>query len=686
MAIETHTDWITGSYTTDVQYVLEVAENNALLNTPTLANLGPKLDSVESVFIGYGYDLLQQSENNNAAQVVAALQSAGATIIDPAGLENLLESLKAPVSQADLSNIASYISVTDTPTAISNFAALLLQNTISSVEGNLTTFLEDNGIGVILPSNERVALMDLYYQDPGGNGKSGYFLNADNTLTNLSQALQSGNRAEAWFEIRYRSADGGKQGLGLVARRYVDGQLFGLYANPSAPTETEALQAYQMLTANRSTIINYELQFGSDPYGAGALTPSGEIASANQTYLRLSGPNEVQTLAQAFDAAAAEEISYLEGLYGGILNIEINDTGGGGEASFDVRSVDFYAASPTDQDVDAMVSYAPQAEAVVDDSADHILLGSETGDTLIGALGNDILVAQAGNEWLESGSGSDTLIANGGNDTIQAQGVSDVMDFVFPTGSSGYIETVEMNSASAGVGALYVNGSQIGGNLSPSGQDTWTDQSGNTYTFIPNPSNPPPGYSPAAGGSDVGELQILVGGQGGNEIDIWGFNLSEAESATGYVDIDIPPGITVVGGSTDGSDPSAADFIAGSSQSYTVSVSAPSASTQTVTMTLSGASPSDFGLISDTTVVPLNSDGTFTVTIPAGQTSVSFSLVNTGDVGSDASLQLVATIPDPNDPTAGPISSTPLTQSYVEPAQDPFGTPVAPQLYYYGLY
>jgi hypothetical protein len=39
MAIETHADWITGSYTTGVQYVLEVAENNPLLTKPTLANL-----------------------------------------------------------------------------------------------------------------------------------------------------------------------------------------------------------------------------------------------------------------------------------------------------------------------------------------------------------------------------------------------------------------------------------------------------------------------------------------------------------------------------------------------------------------------------------------------------------------------------------------------------------------------
>src|SRR6185437_4028479 len=49
-----------------------------------------------------------------------------------------------------------------------------------------------------------------------------------------------------------------------------------------------------------------------------------------------------------------------------------------------------------------------------------------------------------------------------------------------------------------------------------------------------------------------------------------------------------------------------------------------------------------------------------------------------------ASLQLVASIPDPSDPTSDTISSAALTQSYVEPTDDPFSTPSTDTLYYLG--
>jgi Ca2+-binding RTX toxin-like protein len=652
-----------------------MAENAPLAGEPNATNIGMELDSKGRPFIGYGFDLF--TYKNNPTQALAILEAAGAVVVDADQFTILIQGMTAPLGLGELELFSATVYLPNQASAVA-----LLNSSIAAAESGLSDFLQSTlGVANVPQSNERAALIDLYYN--GGSGPGGYFRLPNGDLSNLSLALQSGNRAEAWFEIRYRSA---ANGGGAVTRRYVDSQLFGLYANPDQPTEAEALQAYQMLTQNRSLIMEYELENGSDPYGSEALTPSKNIAAANQNYDLTGTANQVQTLVEAFDPAAEEEISVLKEQYGSVLpDIEINDTGGSG-SGFGVRSVDFYAASVTDPDVDAMVSYAPSvAEALAEGVANHILLGSETGDTLVGGLGSDILIAEGGNEWLESGAGADTLIANAGNDTIQAQGISDVMDFVFPTGSSGHDETVEMNDDHSGLGALYVNGSQIGGTLSPAGQeDTWTDQGGNTYKFVAHPTNPPPGYSPGTGGQDVGELQILVGGgqQGGNEIDIWGFNLSEAESAAGYLGIDISLGITVVGGSTDGIDPPVADFIAGTAQSYTVSVSAPSASAQIVTMTLSGAPSSDFGLLSGTTVVPLNSDGSFTVTIPAGQTCASFSLANTGDVGTGATLQLTASMPSPEGQNS--ISSGALTQNYVEPAQDPFQSPAVPQLYYYG--
>lgn len=663
---------LTGNYTNDVQYLIEMGENAQLANSPNATDIPIEFDTSGRPFIGFGYDLLS---HYNDKSLSTDLSKVGVSSAQIAALETFLgDHTSVPYGTASKQALLG-LDIT-LPTYAD--AITLLQNSITEAESLFNSFTQGLGIGIVSDSNERAALIDMWYQLPGAKGHGGYFINSAGNYTQLSLALQSGNRAEAWFQIRYGSADHGNNGPGVVARRYVDSQLFGLYASPDAPTEAEAIQAYQMLTYHRADIISYEQQFGSNPYGSDPYgIPAGsQIAAANQDYSLNGTSNQVQTLAQIFDSAAQEEIQYLAAQYSGVLpSIQVDDTGGTSSSSFDVRSVDFYAASPTDQTVDA--SNAPYA-GVAEEAANHILLGSETGDELIGGQGDDILIAQSGNETLQAGAGSDTLIANSGSDTLRLGGSSDVVDFVFP--SAGSVETVIENNG-AGIGSIDISGSQIGSGLKSTGLDTWIDQGLNTYQFVPNPSSTPAGYYPGVSGSNIGELKVVTAS--GNEIDIWGFDLSQAESSDlGFLGIALPPTVSLNAGSTDGVDPPAPDFTAGSTQSYTVSVDAPTVSAETVTVALTGAPASDFGLVTGTSVIPLNADGTFTVTIPAGQTSASFSLVNTGDVGSAASLQMVASILDLTNPTGDTISSAPLTQSYVEPALDPFGSPSTDTLYY----
>lgn len=221
MAFSTRSDWITGSYTTDVQYLIEVAENAPLANDPNATNIGVELDSKGRPFIGYGFDLL--SYKSDPDQAVAALTAAGAVIVDADQLTNLIQNEIAPLNEGELDLIAGAVYLPNQASAVA-----LLKASIATAESGLTAFLTKTlNIGDIPDSNEREALVDLYYN--GGGGPGGYFLKADGTLTNMSQALISGNRAEVWFEIRYRSA---ANGGGLIARRYVDSQLFGLYADP----------------------------------------------------------------------------------------------------------------------------------------------------------------------------------------------------------------------------------------------------------------------------------------------------------------------------------------------------------------------------------------------------------------------------------------------------------------------
>jgi Ca2+-binding RTX toxin-like protein len=257
--------------------------------------------------------------------------------------------------------------------------------------------------------------------------------------------------------------------------------------------------------------------------------------------------------------------------------------------------------------------------------------------------------------------------------------------FVAPTGGSA-TETIQDQTGSGQVSVVDAAGglSTLGGTAQQpleavAGQsDAWQDSQGCIYTFDPA----------------SGALTVADGVLGsGNEVIVDNFNLGAATesvaqggSANGFLGFHFSDEVELTAGATAGTDPPAPNFLAGTTQSYTVSVDAPSALSQTITITLSGASPDDFGLDSGTSVTPLNSDGTFTITIPAGRVSASFSLANIGDVGGAASLQLVASIRDPNDPTTDTISSAALTQTYVEPTEDPFNLPSSGTLYYEGAY
>src|SRR6185437_3152768 len=166
------------------------------------------------------------------------------------------------------------------------------------------------------------------------------------------------------------------------------------------------------------------------------------------------------------------------------------------------------------------------------------------------------------------------------------------------------------------------------------------------------------------------------------------FDLSAAESANGFLGIFLQENLKLSAGTNSGPYLSQAtqqssagpDFVAGSTQTYTVSVDAPRDAAQTATLKVAGAPASDFELDTSTGLKSLNSDGTFSVTIAAGQTSASFSLVNTVDAGTNTSLQLSATLPDPAD-SSETISGGALTQNYTEPTDNPFTHPASGSLY-----
>jgi GH24 family phage-related lysozyme (muramidase) len=123
----------------------------------------------------------------------------------------------------------------------------------------------------------------------------------------LMTALNEGDLAQVWFEIRYGSNKGwgSKSALtaGVAKRRYVESDLFGL----PAQTYAQALQAYEMLTGKRGTIFAYEQLYGTnpdnpntDPTSIYAKTALG-LASVLAHNPAVQPMSPIQTLAEAFN-------------------------------------------------------------------------------------------------------------------------------------------------------------------------------------------------------------------------------------------------------------------------------------------------------------------------------------------------------------------------------------------------
>lgn len=125
-------------------------------------------------------------------------------------------------------------------------------------EAQLDGWFVAQGIPPLGESKERIALVSLAFNNGGAL-----------LGPKLAAALKSGDRAEAWYEIRYRSnADGVN-----ANRRYKESDLFGLYDENATAEDHKA--AYRMYTRHRDSNI-----YG---YG-GILGYEGHFNPANAVY------------------------------------------------------------------------------------------------------------------------------------------------------------------------------------------------------------------------------------------------------------------------------------------------------------------------------------------------------------------------------------------------------------------
>ena len=286
--------------------------------------------------------------------------------------------------------------------------------------------------GIPITARERVVLMSLAWN------------NANKLLGDgLKKALQSGNRAEAWYEIRYNS--NGDKLPGIAKRRFYEAEIFGLYnTNDSAADTSEAQQVYRMFTAHRDKILAYEATYGNLNGHAGIR--GDQIVRANSDYqLSIILSEAVRTLANELQSAAALlQQTYLKPEYGVAANFNPLNIQLASNKVSELRGEDL-----------------PTRTGSADDlliGADPLLPVVSAGDRLFGGFGNDVLIGLGGNDHLDGGAGHDTLIGGDGEDIyVVEEGSHDTivdtgMNYILYRDSSGHEELIAGGFQAAGTG------------------------------------------------------------------------------------------------------------------------------------------------------------------------------------------------------------------------------------------
>ncbi|WP_368299424.1 calcium-binding protein [Kluyvera sichuanensis] len=237
----------------------------------------------------------------------------------------------------------------------------------------------------------------------------------------LREAIDTGNRAAAWYEIRYNSNDPDQTVRpGIAKRRFMESQIFGLYDNPKNVSMAEAENIFRTLQKNRDKILSYETEFGHAP---DITTPTqNKIAAANKDYKdilylaqNVSG-EEVSELIEILIPAKNEFIESLKKL--GCPDVDKWFKGS------ELIPTNIYFASDNTSQVINSSTY--QKENFASGVAD-LMMGGSGDDSISSSAGNDVLMGESGNDRLSAGDGDDVLYGGMGSDTLYGGKGDDIL-------------------------------------------------------------------------------------------------------------------------------------------------------------------------------------------------------------------------------------------------------------------
>lgn len=262
--------------------------------------------------------------------------------------------------------------------------------------------------GLNMPvSQERAALVSLVYNRGGGS--------YNNNMQPFRDAVTAGDRAEAWFEMRYNSwGSNSNAEAGLRKRRFMESELLGLYNDPSNVTSEEALSTYQMYQLHRDRINRDEARWGVNVDGGNG--QRNLIDEANRDYAGvLNGRAHVQTLAASLEPARERLLSDLRTQHPEVADRLTNESFNAGSIYLDPGRG---AASTTVDPNHTAILDSTRRRNNIEVANNDLLLGGGGNDTLIGGKGDDLLIGGTGHDTLRGGEGNDTYVVDDG-DVIQ---------------------------------------------------------------------------------------------------------------------------------------------------------------------------------------------------------------------------------------------------------------------------
>lgn len=371
----------------------------------------PYPDNDNMATIGYGYTF---NRNNN----VALFDQAGVQLSDRER-QQLTAIDNAPANQKTALGLAFPVQITR-----DEARSLLETASLPNYEGPA------NRLNMPL-SDERAALVSVTYNR--GAGRVGTHMQG------FTEAVADGDRAEAWYQLRYNSRGTNTDPdieLGIRARRGMEAQAFGLYDDPQNVTSDEARGVYRMLQLHRDDIARNEREWGTGFDGTAQPLAHNAVATSNRNnpdLVALFG--EVPTINAALEPARNRLLADLRTDHPDIADRLANNAFAADAIFMDPgRDLRTGAGLRVDQRNNTTQDVDPDHAATIDSQrmtrgnnprevdSNDLLIGNGGDDTLRAHRGNDVLIGGAGRDRMEGGIGHDTYVANAGDTVMDSDG------------------------------------------------------------------------------------------------------------------------------------------------------------------------------------------------------------------------------------------------------------------------